>query len=46
MTNYCVYMTCRLYVETDNREELADIVNATPTEDFIEWEIDHITKCD
>lgn len=44
MTHYCAYMTCRLYVEADTRDEVSDIVNDTPTEEFVEWEIDHIEE--
>ena len=46
MTNYCVYMTCRLYVQSDDRELVYNQVDITPTEDFVEWEIDRIEECD
>jgi hypothetical protein len=44
MTYYCAYMTCRAYVEANSRDEVPELVNETPTEDFVEWEIDHIEE--
>jgi hypothetical protein len=45
MTFYCVYFTCRAYVEADNRDNACEIASDGETE-IVEWEVERVEECD
>jgi|APCry1669188910_1035180.scaffolds.fasta_scaffold638015_2 hypothetical protein len=45
MKTYCVYFTCRAYVEADNRDDAIAIAGDRRTE-LVEWDVERVEECE